>query len=395
MMKNSNTVIKLLLLAMIATVIIFTTYMPPQSQYVSQISDIPIRPTSTKIQLSILNKTKIVLLTYPQLWGFRFTMGRLGFINAGCEVTNCLLTTNHSYVKDYNFDAFLVHTPTQRKGPWILPNRRPDQIFIMFSTEPPDHMPRLDPFEDYFNWTMTYLPESDIPLPYGRIEPLSGAPNTEIERLGIQEHIRLSSVNPAKGKTKLAIWMVSNCHARSNRMQYVRNLQKYVDVDIISNEGKCGGQDLCPKKRKGATCYDIIEKTYKFYLAFENSICRDYVTEKFFDSIGRNLVPIVLGGANYSMIAPKHSYINALDYSPRQLAEYLKEIDQDDSLYAEFFWWKPFYRVVNLHQTNKESFCNLCAALHETPAEKRVAKGLQKWYFEGSHCLVKPKFDST
>lgn len=73
----------------------------------------------------------------PQLWGFRFTMGRLGFINAGCEVTNCLLTTNHSYVKDYNFDAFLVHTPTQRKGPWILPNRRPDQIFIMFSTEPP------------------------------------------------------------------------------------------------------------------------------------------------------------------------------------------------------------------------------------------------------------------
>ncbi|KZS21061.1 Alpha--fucosyltransferase C [Daphnia magna] len=265
----------------------------------------------------------------------------------------------------------------------------------MFSTEPPDHMPRLDPFEDYFNWTMTYLPESDIPLPYGRIEPLSGAPNTEIERLGIQEHIRLSSVNPAKGKTKLAIWMVSNCHARSNRMQYVRNLQKYVDVDIISNEGKCGGQDLCPKKRKGATCYDIIEKTYKFYLAFENSICRDYVTEKFFDSIGRNLVPIVLGGANYSMIAPKHSYINALDYSPRQLAEYLKEIDQDDSLYAEFFWWKPFYRVVNLYQTNKESFCNLCAALHETPAEKRVAKGLQKWYFEGSHCLVKPKFDST
>lgn len=256
-------------------------------------------------------------------------------------------------------------------------------------------MPLLDAFEDYFNWTMTYLPESDIPLPYGRIEPLPGAPNTEIERLGIQDQVRLSTVNPAKGKNKLAIWMVSNCHARSNRMQYVRNLQKYVDVDIISSEGKCGGEDLCPKKKNGATCYDMIEKTYKFYLAFENSICRNYVTEKFFDSMGRNLVPVVLGGANYSMIAPKHSHINALDYSPRQLAEYLKEIDQDDSLYAEFFWWKPYYRVVNLHRTNQESFCNLCAALHETPVEEKVAKGLHKWYFEGSHCLVKPSFNST
>ena len=265
---------------------------------------------------------------------------------------------------------------------------------------------------------MTYLPESDIYLPYGRIEPLRSAPNTEIERLNIQEEVRSSRVNPAKGKTKLAIWLVSNCHARSNRMGYVRKLQKYMHVDIISNGGKCGGKDLCPKSRNEDVCYDMIEQTYKFYLAFENSICREvsdrrkfsisellnqlklyfffqYVTEKFFNSIGRNIVPIVLGGANYSAIAPKHSYINALDYSPRQLAAYLKELDENDSLYAEFFWWKPFYRVVNLHQTNRESFCKLCAALHATPIEEKVAKGLQKWYFQDSHCIVKPAFNST
>lgn len=256
-------------------------------------------------------------------------------------------------------------------------------------------MPRLDAFENYFNWTMTYLPESDIPLPYGRIEPLASAPNTESEQRHIQESVRLSNVNPAKGKTKLVIWMVSNCHARSNRMKYVRELQKYLDVDIISTEGKCGGKDLCPKMKNDDICYDMIEKTYKFYLAFENSICRDYVTEKFFNSIARNLVPIVLGGANYSAIAPKHSYINALEYSPGELAAYMKELDENDALYAEFFWWKPHYRVVNLPQTNKESFCNLCAALHETPLEERKAKGLHKWYFEDSHCLVKPNFNST
>jgi hypothetical protein len=138
MESNSKTVIKLLLLAMLATTIIFSTYLSsPQPQYMPHFVDTSVQSTQKKSQLSIVNQTKIVLLTYPQLWGFRFSMGRVGFINAGCEVSNCVLTTNHTYVKDYNFDAFLVHGPTQRKGPWILPNRRRDQVFILFSTEPP------------------------------------------------------------------------------------------------------------------------------------------------------------------------------------------------------------------------------------------------------------------
>lgn len=94
-------------------------------------------PLLKKSELSTINGTKTVLMVNPSFWGFRLEMGRIGFINAGCEVTNCVLTTNHSYVKDYNFDAFMVHVPTQRKGPWSLPNRRTDQMFILFSTEPP------------------------------------------------------------------------------------------------------------------------------------------------------------------------------------------------------------------------------------------------------------------
>lgn len=88
---------------------------------------------------SIVNGTKIVLLitNKREYWGMRFSMGRIGIINAGCEVSNCILTDNHSFVPKYNFDAFMVHIPTARKGPWILPNRTSKQIFVLYSTEPP------------------------------------------------------------------------------------------------------------------------------------------------------------------------------------------------------------------------------------------------------------------
>ena len=256
-------------------------------------------------------------------------------------------------------------------------------------------MPNLNLFDNYFNWTMSYFSNSDIHLPYGRIEALDTAPRTEKERLFMQKSIRASGINPASGKSKLAIWLVSNCYARSNRLQYVRQLQKFLDVDIISSKGKCGGKDLCPKEKNEELCYDMIEKTYKFYLSFENSICKEYVTEKFFNAIARNVVPIVLGGADYASIAPNHSYINALDYTPHKLAEYLKLLDRNDSLYAEFFWWKPHYRVLNLHRSNQEAFCKLCADLHSIKAkETKIITGLQKWYVTESQCN-RPKFNQT
>ena len=202
-------------------------------------------------------------------------------------------------------------------------------------------------------------------------------------------------MNPAEGKTKLAIWLVSNCNARSNRQGYVKILKKHVDVDIFSKGGKCGGQDVCPRHLNSDVCYDMIENTYKFYLSFENSICKEYVTEKFFEMMGRNIVPVVLGGADYTTIAPPHSYINALDYTPKQLAEYLMELDRNDTLYAEYFWWKPHYRIRNLYDTNRQAFCDLCEALHTSPIQTSIKKGLRKWYSNDANCRHDPKFDES
>jgi hypothetical protein len=283
-----------------------------------------------------------------------------------------------------NFDAILIHPPTE-ETPKEFKNRRLDQIFVMFSNEPFDHMPAdIKQFDGYFNWTMTYRKGSDFHLKYGEIVPLDTAPKTEVEATIMRQKMKKFGMNPVLGKTKLAIWLVSNCNARSNQQGYVNLLKNYTNVDIFSKDGQCEGKDRCPPNEDD--CYDMIEKTYKFYLSFENSICKEYVTEKFFEMMGRNIVPVVMGGADYTVIAPPHSYINALDYTPKQLAEYLMELDRNDTLYAEYFWWKPHYTVHNLYGTSRQTFCDLCEALHSTPLKRGTVNGLQNWYKKESTC---------
>ena len=54
---------------------------------------------------------------------------------------------------------------------------------------------------------------------------------------------------------------------------------------------------------------------FQFYLSLENSLCADYVTEKFWKVLQYNVIPVVLNGANMSNIAPKNSYIDFKDFN--------------------------------------------------------------------------------
>ena len=76
----------------------------------------------------------------------------------------------------------------------------------------------------------------------------------------------------------------------------------------------------------------------------ENSNCKDYVTEKLGAAIISSAVPIVFsvdGIPNYDRYLPPHSYINAADFqSARKLAEYLKYVGANETLYNEYLWYK-------------------------------------------------------
>jgi alpha-1,3-fucosyltransferase len=116
----------------------------------------------------------------------------------------------------------------------------------------------------------------------------------------------------------------------------------------------------CPLATE-SQCLKMLESKYKFYLSFENAVCEDYVTEKFFKVLNYNIIPIVLGGANYSKFAPSKSYIDVRDFqSVGQLAEYLQYLNKNETAYSEYFEWKSYFRVVVDY---KNVFCHLCQVI--------------------------------
>lgn len=130
-------------------------------------------------------------------------------------------------------------------------------------------------------------------------------------------------------------------------------------------------------------------QTYKFYISFESSLCKDYVTDKFLDAFRYNVVPIVMDAhQHHKNFAPPHSYINALDFpSVHHLANYLIQLDQNDTLYNQYFDWKSHYEVY-LDVEFKRGMCNLCSALHQAAHFERpqVYENLNDWWSKRSRC---------
>ena len=54
-------------------------------------------------------------------------------------------------------------------------------------------------------------------------------------------------------------------------------------------------------------CFTMVNSRYKFYISFENSICKDYITEKTYNALKLNTIPIVLGKpeSKFNQIEPR------------------------------------------------------------------------------------------
>lgn len=172
-------------------------------------------------------------------------------------------------------EADLVMFHMQRvKGPKDLPpqkTRNPKQIWTFLTDESPFHMflsynGALKDFNNVFNWSMTYRyynskklefeiktktktfvisniiscriktnlfyefsMNSDIPVAYGRATAFHSPQALEIDDF--------TNWKNNKDQNVLVAIMGSNCGGRNHRWDYVRELKKYIKVDVYGNCG--------------------------------------------------------------------------------------------------------------------------------------------------------------
>ncbi|XP_037037284.1 glycoprotein 3-alpha-L-fucosyltransferase A-like [Bradysia coprophila] len=275
-----------------------------------------------------------------------------------CSVDKCRFTTDPVHVPKADLVIFYER--------YVRLNytRPPNQIYAIFHLESPFHTARM-PYPDVFNWTITYRYDSTIPSPYSKW--MYFHPDVKQKE---QLH------NYAANKTKMVAWFVSNCNDKNGRLKYAHDLQEHVGVDIY---GSCG--NLTCLRENEDQCFDMLDKDYKFYLAFENSNCKEYITEKLFrNALQHNVLPIVMGAPpkDYEKYAPQRSYIHVDDFeSPMKLAEYLHELNGNDDMYNAYFQWKGTGEFAKLNH-----LCDACAMLHngDRMSTPKWFEDVNKWW---------------
>ena len=227
------------------------------------------------------------------------------------------------------------------------PYRYPNQSWIFYTAESFLYVKPHLRYRFAFNHTMTYHQHADIDSSQFGFMP--------------RKHGKLESSYKIAPKTKgkLVVWMASHCNTNSKREHFVRRLSKYISVDTF---GGCGNL-TCPKRE---WCTPTLSK-YKFYVAFENSVCNGYITEKPWIGFAQDAVPLVAGGGSeaYRSHLPPYSYIDVEQFkNVESVAAYLEVLDNNDTLYREYFAWRSLYTIICYPISDLSG--RTCQYIHET-----------------------------
>ena len=182
------------------------------------------------------------------------------------------------------------------------PYKLPEQQWVFWEFEPPYKVweyTNLSRYNGLFNLPATYSRDSDIP----NVHELNRMCLPDYDKMYNLRHVDYTK---KKRKDVPVAWLVSVCKTQSKREKYVNQLKKHIPVDIYGGCGdkKCGS--FVVSTWKVDKCDEKLfhnNNSYKFYLAFENSLCDDYVTEKLWRMQDIDAVPIMMGKADYSKSA--------------------------------------------------------------------------------------------
>ncbi len=272
-----------------------------------------------------LKSTKLLVLAWTKhFFGAEYLDGKR-VENANGPDIELTFTSDRSRL--HEADAVWLHGPSivdlppSKRQPWVLMSMESDVNYPLLRDK---QAMRL------FDVHMTYRLDSDVPCIYPNWREYGTFMDPVPERSG-----------PSDGA--LAVYIASNPVA--HRDDLASKLMCHMRVD---SPGKClHNADIEGFVSGGWTTgawgsvLSVLPR-YKFYLAFENSVTEDYVTERVYHALASGVVPVYLGAPNVGEFMPAdEAFINASDFSsPRELADYLKVLDGDDEAYERHLSWK-------------------------------------------------------
>ncbi|KAM9339943.1 4-galactosyl-N-acetylglucosaminide 3-alpha-L-fucosyltransferase 9-like [Symphorus nematophorus] len=303
-----------------------------------------------------LKKPVLLLWFWPENKSFDFHDCKKLF-----KIDGCHLTDDRSLYSRAQ-GVLVFHRAIQDDLSNLPSSPRPRfQRWIWFNMDLPNNTRKIEGIQGLFNLTLSYKRESDILVRW----TLTSKKNTDED-----------FVLPKK--ERLVCWIADSKDLDSKsgeRYNYYRQLLKYIKVDLIFKSSELKGENYF---QEISSC--------KFYLSFEDSIHRDYITETFNGPLAAGTVPIALGPPrqNYEDFVPGGSFIHVNDFpDAEKLAEFLHKLDKDNEAYMRYFDWRRFYTAKH-HPTEEthEFAYAVCLACHHLGISKvyRVVPDVYKWF---------------
>ena len=160
---------------------------------------------------------------------------------------------------------------------------------------------------------------------------------------------------PDPSKRKGVALFLSHCTPDLKwRNNYILELSKYIH---LHSYGTCFHNVSMPSNRN--TYIDSFASTaekHRMVVTFENTIEADYISEKIGLAYKSGVIPVYWGPPEiYQWVPGNHTFIDPQKFKgPKELAEYLKRVDEDDDLFR--------YHTTNLdlERTRKmgEKYCD-------------------------------------
>ncbi|XP_063745068.1 alpha-(1,3)-fucosyltransferase 7 [Eleginops maclovinus] len=273
------------------------------------------------------------------------------------RIPHCRLVDQRSLFPSADVVVFHNTELARQKLPIDLP-RPQGQRWAWMSLEAPLHNGNLHQYANVFNMTISFRRNADVTVPYGELLPKEA-----------EGHL---VADVPLNKSLLACWVVSNYRRHHKRSKVYQELKAVVPVKIY---GRYTKKPLVPK-----SLLPTISHCF-FYLAFENSITKDYITEKLWrNAYQGGAVPVVLGPplGDYKSVAPPNSFIHVDEFSSvKDLGKYLQQLAEDKKRYSEYFAWKRQWNV-KLYKDWRERLCKICLQYNNLPTEK-VYPNLEAW----------------